>query len=101
MILLCTSCNAFSRTLLHKAEAHDLGTHRRGRADPAMQGFRNGFQCAELIQRFRSLVEKATEWQIPMCISQIEFARVYDSIRHGPIQRSMLRRGAPASELAT
>lgn len=51
MSLLCTRCQAFSRTLLCKAEACDVGTRRTGRVDPAMQGFRKkkGLQCAESI----------------------------------------------------
>lgn len=44
--LLCTSCKAFSHTLLCKAEACEVGTHRTGRADPAMQGFRKAFFSA-------------------------------------------------------
>lgn len=65
--LLCTRCKSFSRTLLHKAGERDAGEHRTRRADPAMQGFRNGLQRAEMIQTLRALTEKATEWQVPMC----------------------------------
>lgn len=90
-----TSCKSFSRTL------RDVGTHRTGRADPAMQGYRKSFQCAELIQTLRCLTQKATLCQILKCVSQIEFTRSYDSVRLGAIQRSTLWPRVPAPGVAT
>lgn len=93
--LLVTSCKALSRAFLRKAEPHDTGSDGQGKADMAMQGFRRGFQCAELIHTLRAVVEKATQWSVPVYISQVDFARAYDSGRHPAIRRAMLRGGEP------
>lgn len=53
-----------------------------GKADMAVQGFRRGFQCAELMHCFRAVAEQATEWSVPVYASQVGFARAYDSVRH-------------------
>lgn len=53
----------------------------------AMQGFRRGFQCAELVHCLRA-VGKATEWSVPAYMSQVDFAQARDSVR-------AMRRGVP------
>lgn len=71
---LVTSPKAVSCILLHKAEPPDVGTNGTGKAEMSMQGFRREFQCAELVHSSRAVAEKAMEWNVPVCISQTDFA---------------------------
>lgn len=83
--------------LVHRWQARGYGVKL---PTLAMQLFRKGFQCAELIHTNRSLTEKAMEWQVPMCVSQVDFARALDNVRHGATQRSTLRRRVPPPVVA-
>lgn len=56
---------------------------------------RRGYQCVEVITVMRSVVERATEWATPVCVAQMDFARAYDSVRHGAGTRAMARRQVP------
>lgn len=60
-----------------------------------MQGFRRGFQRAEVIHSLRAIAEKATQCNVPVYVSQIDFARASVSVRHTAIRRAMLSRGVP------
>lgn len=96
-----TSCKAQSRVCLRKADAHDVGTKGDGKADMAMQGVRHDFQCAELVHNLRAMAEKATEWNAPVHVSKIDFAKACVNVRHSAIRRAMLRRGVPPPVVAT
>lgn len=58
MSILVPSCGMFSQVMIHVAEGYDVGTHVC-KAGMAMQGFRRGFQCAELVLALRTVTEKS------------------------------------------
>lgn len=43
----------------------------------------------------RVLVERCLEWGKAVMVAQIDFARAYDSVRHGAVLASMRRRRVP------
>lgn len=63
-------------------------------------GFSRGYQCAEVIALVRDLVERCTEWVTPLCVSQMDIARAYESIKHGAVIRAMERRDVPRPVIA-
>lgn len=93
--ILSTSHGHVSRVRLQKSEACDLGIDGSEVPGQAMMGFRKGQQSAESVHVLRSLRKKAAEWCSPLLFAQVDFAHAYDSVLHGAVVRTMLRRGVP------
>lgn len=50
----------------HVAPVYDVGTAGAScMADVVMQGFKRGFQFAEVVQVLRTVTERAAGWEIP------------------------------------
>lgn len=89
-----------SKLTLRQTEAHDGRNCPDARPAAAQMGFRRGYQCAEVIAIVRDLLERCTEWDTPLCVSQMDFARAYDSIKHAALIRAMERRDVPRPVIA-
>lgn len=64
--------------------------------DRCMFGFRKCYQCSELITILGSFVETCTECSIPVCMCQVEFGRVYNSVKHKSVCEAMQNKNVPA-----
>lgn len=98
--ILSADAKIRSKLTLRQTEPNDGRNCSHARPDAAPMGFRRGYQCAEVIAVVRDLVERCTEWDTPLCVSQVDFARVYDSIKHAAVIRAMERRDVPRPVIA-
>lgn len=78
-----------SKLTARQTQAHDGRNCPDAPPDAAL---RRGYQCAEVIAIVMDLAEQCTDWDTPVCVSQMDFARAYDSIRHAAVVRAMERR---------
>lgn len=87
--------NCSRRPSKEKVEPSEANYCGDAEAANAMVGFRRSFQFAELITTTRLLLDRALEWGETAMMAQIDFARAYDSVRHGAVLESMRTRKVP------
>lgn len=79
----------WSRCMLPALQKYDVG------CSPAHMGFRKAYSCPEFVATMRLVLARRMDWRDDTRISQIDFARAYDSVRHQAIYKSMGRRNVP------
>lgn len=97
--LPATGCKMFSRVMLRHCETSDEGVPGSAGPDRTQLGFRETFQCPELVAVLRSTVE-ATDWGHHLYVCQLGFAQAYDSIRHSAFEHATRTRGVATPVIA-
>lgn len=87
--LLPTSSKLWFMCLLGILERYDVPD------DPRHLGVKKGHFCAELLSVRRLVLQKRMGWGLPAYVTQVDFARAYDSVCHRAVLDAMLRRGVP------
>ena len=60
-------------------------------------GFRSGFSTIDHIQMISQLLEKADEYNIPLCFAFVDYDKSFDSIELNSVFESLLNQGVEAA----
>ena len=60
-------------------------------------GFRTGYSTIDHLHTINQLIEKASEFNIPLCMAFVDYEKAFDSVEFGPLLNSLKNQGIESS----